>query len=191
MGYAAQDMSPEPTVSLKDMIEEHVGNVDVRPSLLVIGQGPTGIEVALALAESGKCSVCLGDDAPANADWRMAASCVLQGYRWNGPIAAAAGATPAARGAARKAVTRSQYMAALLTPLSKQSVRAISPVGAASIVERFQVVVMTDPALPHAIAFNEHVSVTRHTAQQYSSTVPKNIEKAIQPSDSLGSLSRN
>ncbi|CAM9422327.1 unnamed protein product [Ectocarpus sp. 12 AP-2014] len=135
---------------------EHVGNVDVRPSLLVIGQGPTGIEVALALAESGKCSVCLGDDAPANADWRMAASCVLEGYRRNGPIAAAAGATPAARGGARKAVTRSQYMAALLTSLSKQSVRATSPVGDASIVERFQVVVMTDPSLPHAIAFNEH-----------------------------------
>ncbi|CAM9875727.1 unnamed protein product [Ectocarpus fasciculatus] len=137
------------------MIQD-VGNADARPPLLVIGQGPTGIEVALALAESGKCSVCLGDDALANADWREAASCLLEGYRRNGPITSSASATAAARGGARKAVTRSQYMAALLTSLSKQIVRALSPVGDASIVERFKVVVMTDPALPHAIAFNEH-----------------------------------
>lgn len=162
---------------------QDVGNADARPSSLVIGQGPTGIEIALALAESGKCIVCLGDDALANAAWREAASCLLEGYRRNGRITAA---TTAARGGARKAVTRSQYMAALLTSLSKESVRAISPVGDASIVERFKVVVMTDPALPHAIAFNEHVSVTIHSSRS------RRTSRRRCNSDSLvGSLSQN
>ena len=116
------------------------------PSLLVVGLGPTGVEVALAIAESGRCCLRLGDDAVASTEWRKSASCLLQ----RRPTADSDGAG--------KAMKRSQFLSAVLAPLSTQSITAISPVGDASIVERFDVVIMTDPTLPHAIAFSEHVS---------------------------------
>lgn len=120
-----------------------------RPSLLVIGLGPTGVEVALALAESGTCCLSLGDDTIADTEWRELASCLLHRRSAAGPAVGAA---------VGKAGKRSQFLSAMLTPFSSQNIQAISPVGDASIVERFDVVVMTDPTLPHAIAFNEHVS---------------------------------
>lgn len=118
-----------------------------RPSLLVIGLGPTGVEVALALAESNRCCLSLGDDALASASWIQSASCLL-----NGIVASAANA------GVGKTMKRSQFLSAMLTSAGAQSVRTLSPVGDASTVERFDVVVMTDPTLPHAMAFNEHVS---------------------------------
>lgn len=125
------------------------------PSLLVIGLGPTGVEVALAIAESGRCCLCLGDDALASTEWRKSASCLLQ-RRPTAASDSSSSASPAL--GAGKAVKRSQFLSAMLAPLGTQSITAISPVGDASIVERFDVVVMTDPTLPHAIAFSEHVS---------------------------------
>lgn len=123
-----------------------------RPSLLIIGLGPTGVEVALALAESNRCCVSLGDDALASTEWRKSTSCLL-----NGGCPSACNPSAANAGVG-KTMKRSQFLAALLTSISAQSIRALSPVGDAPIVERFDVVVMTDPTLPHAIAFNEHVS---------------------------------
>jgi len=120
-----------------------------RPSLLVIGLGQTGMEVALALAESGTCCLSLGDDTVVDAEWRELTSCLLHRRSAIGPAAGAA---------VGKAGRRSQFLVEMLTPLSAQDIQAISPVGDASIVEKFDVVVMTDPTLPHAIAFNEHVS---------------------------------
>lgn len=134
-----------------------------RPSLLVIGLGSTGIEVALALAESSRCCVSLGDDALASTEWRKSASCLLHG---SGFTASTTTASAAAAGAG-KTMKRSQFLSAMLTSVSTESVRAISPVGDASTVERFDVVVMTDPTLPHAIAFNEHVSDHHPTKLQY------------------------
>lgn len=120
-------------------------------SLLVIGLGPTGIEVALAIAESGSCCLSLGDDALASTEWRKSALCLLQ----RSPTVSAESAADFGAG---KAIKRSQCLSAILTPLGTQSIAPISPVGDASIVERFDVVIMTDPTLPQAIAFNEHVS---------------------------------
>ena len=127
------------------------GCTRTRPSLLVIGLGATGVEVALALAESGTCCLGLGDDTVVDTEWREFASCLLHHRSATG----AAGAGPAAGKAGR----RSQVLSAMLTPLSANGMQAISPVGDASIVEKFDVVIMTDPTLPHAIAFNEHVSL--------------------------------
>ncbi|CAM9606563.1 unnamed protein product, partial [Hapterophycus canaliculatus] len=122
-------------------------------ALLVVGLGPAGIEASLALAESARCSLGLVDDALADSQWRKSASCLLHQY-WNTSTAARGDALAPA--GARKATTRSQYLASVLTSLSKRSVHAISPGGDASIIENFKAVILADPTLPHAIAFNEH-----------------------------------
>lgn len=126
-----------------------------RPSLLVLGLGSTGIEVSLALAESDRCCVSLGDDALASTEWRNSASYLLNGScpTWSTAVASAANV-----GIGKKKLRRSQFLSAMLSYVGSQSVRAFSPVGDASIVEQFDVIVMTDPTLPHAISFNEHVS---------------------------------
>lgn len=122
------------------------------PSILVIGLGPTGVDVALAIAESGSCCLCLEDDALASVEWRKSALCLLQ----RRSSASESAATAAFR--AGKGTKRSQFLSAILGPLGTQSITPISPVGDASTVDRFDAVIMTDPTLPHAIAFNEHVS---------------------------------
>lgn len=126
--------------------------------LLIIGLGPIGIEAALALAESARCCLSLVDDALADSRWRETASCLLHQYQNASAFASGGAAAPAG---ACKASTRSQYLASAFTYLSKQNVRAISPGGDASIIDNFKAVILTDPTLPHAIAFNEHVSDTR------------------------------
>lgn len=127
------------------------------PSLLVVGLGSIGVEAALALAEAGECYLTLGDDAVATTAWRKTASCLLANGR---SVAGTTGCWDEVTAGAG-AMTRSQFMAAVLTCLSRRRVRTLSPVGDASVVERFAAVVMADPTLPHAVAFNEHVSYTQ------------------------------
>lgn len=137
------------------------GNSEGWPSFLIVGlEGPAGIEAALALAEAGNCSVTLGDDKRATADWRTIASCLLletRSRRQDGVDRWDGGPPPAA-----VAMRRSQFLATVLNNCAvikkgTARVRALSPIGDASVVDGFEAVIMGDPALPHAIAFNEHV----------------------------------
>lgn len=132
-----------------------------RPSLLVVGLDPIGVEVALALAEAGQCHVTIADDTIATAAWREAAShLLLDCHRCLGGTMAGA------------VTTRSEFLAAVLTSLGKENVRALSPTGGASVVAQFEAVVMADPTLPHAIAFNEHVSSHRALNEGLTSFLP-------------------
>lgn len=142
-----------------------------RPSLLVIGLGPTGIEVALAIAESGACCLSLGDDTIADKEWRELASCLLHRRSAAGPAVGAVG----------NAGKRSQLLSAMLSPFSVQDIQAISPVGDASIAEKFDVVVMTDPTLPHAIAFNEHVRHRAYKKSMYEFLSPYSLHWKVPP----------
>lgn len=118
------------------------------PCLLVIGLSLAGIEASLALSEAGKCSLTLGDDDLATTKWRNTVSCL------SGP---ALPCTPASSGA----TTRSRFLADILSSLGKRTVRVLYPVGDASVVERFAAVILVNPPLPQAVAFNEHVRSKR------------------------------
>lgn len=153
------------------------------PSFLIVGlEGPAGIEAALALTEAGNCTVTLGDDMPATADWRTMASCLLLETRSSCHPDAATGlwddycdppAPPATTTTTVAKMRRSQFLSAVLNNsvvikkagTTTNRVRALSPVGDASVVDGFEAVVMGGPTLPHAIAFNEHVGI------QYSSII--------------------
>lgn len=126
------------------------------PSLLVIGLGPAGVEASLALAEAGNCSLALGDDVPATQAWRDKISCLTNDRRCSGGLRRGGGGPDSIEMGSPS--SRSQVMAAVLSTLGNTSVRALSPVANASVVEQFDAVVMVDPLLPHAVAFNEHVS---------------------------------
>lgn len=115
------------------------------PCLLVVGLDTTGVEASLALSDAGHCSLTLGDDRCATPDWRSMVSCLIRGV--GSPAAAqTSGAT-----------TRSQVMANILSSLGRRAVQALSPVGDASVVERFAAMILADPTLPQAMAYNEHV----------------------------------